>query len=160
MQALVALGELDIVEPMAREALADAERQGDLRSAHFAHHFLADTPLIRGDAATAAPRYRRALELAVALGDRSEAGFEIQGVAMAAAGMSQPVVRALTLGGAAAAEFDRLGVDLSGVPFWNALLDRYFALARTELGADAAEAAWQAGRQKAFDSAISEALAG
>ena len=47
------LGELDIVEPMAREALADAKRQRDLRSEHFAHHFLADCPLIRGDAATA-----------------------------------------------------------------------------------------------------------
>ena len=42
LQVLVALGELDTVEPMAREALADAERQHDVRSAHFAHHFLAE----------------------------------------------------------------------------------------------------------------------
>ncbi len=158
LQVLVALGELDIVEPMAREALADAKRQRDLRSEHFAHHFLADCPLIRGDAATAAPRYRRALELAVALGDRSETAVEIQGVAMSAAGMSSPM-RALTLGGAAAAEFDRLGIDLSGIRFWTALLDRYFGNARTELGASAAEVAWQAGRQLDFDTAVSEALA-
>jgi len=65
MQVLVSIGELDIVEPMAREALADSERQDDLRSAHFAHHFLADCALIRGDCVTAGPRYRRALELAV-----------------------------------------------------------------------------------------------
>ena len=59
LQMLVAVGELDQVEPMARAALAEAERQHDLRSEHFAHHFLADCPLIAGDAAAAAPRYRR-----------------------------------------------------------------------------------------------------
>jgi hypothetical protein len=157
LQMLVALGELDAVEPMAREALADAERQRDLRSAHFAHHFLADCPLIRGDAAEAAPRYQRALELAVALGDRSETAIEIQGVAMAAAGMALPE-RALMLGGAAAAEFDRLGLDLSGIRFWNALIERYFAVARSALGERAASDAWQAGRQMAFESAVGEAL--
>jgi len=113
--------------------------------------------LIRGDAMSAAPRYRRALELAVMLGDRSETAIEIQGVAMAAAGMSLPL-RALTLGGAASAEFDRLGLDLSGIRFWNALLERYFSRARTALSATDAEAAWQAGRQMDFERAINEAL--
>ena len=63
-------------------------------------------------------------------------------------------------GGAAAAEFDRLGIDLSGIKFWNALLDRYLGIARAELGPTAAETAWQAGRQLDFESAISEALSG
>ena len=72
LQMLVAVGDLDQVEPMAREALSEAERQRDVRSEHFAHHFLADCPLIAGDAARAAPRYRRALELARALGERTE----------------------------------------------------------------------------------------
>ena len=157
LQILVALGELGAVEPMAREALADAERQGDLRSEHFAQHFLADCPLIRGDAASAAPRYQRALALAVMLGDRSETAIEIQGVAMAAAGMSSPV-RALTLGGAASAEIDRLGLDLSGIRFWNTLLERYFSRARQDLSAADAEAAWQAGRQMDFERAINAAL--
>jgi hypothetical protein len=157
MQVLVALGELEIVEPMAREALADAERQDDLRSAHFAHHFLADCALIRGDCAMAGPRYRRALELAVELGDRSETTFEIQGVAMAAAGVSL-AARALRLGGAAKAELDSLGIDYTGIRFWNALLDRYFGRARAELGAAAAEAAWELGRRTDLESAIEEAL--
>ena len=113
LQVLVSLGELEIVEPMAREALALAERSGDPRSEHFAHHFLADCPLIRGDCAGALPRYRRALELAVELGDRSETAVEIQGVAMALAGCGHPA-RALRLGGAAAAEFEALAIDLSG----------------------------------------------
>ena len=72
LQMLVAVGDLDRVEPMAREALDEAQRQHDLRSEHFAHHFLAECPLIAGDAAAAAPRYRRALELAHALGERTE----------------------------------------------------------------------------------------
>ena len=156
LQMLVGLGELDEVETMAAAALADAERARDLRSAHFAHRFLADCPLIRGDATLAAPRYRRALELAIALGDRSETAIEIQGVAMAAAGMFRPV-RALTLGGAAAAELDRLGIDMSGIRFWNALLERYFAMARAALGDAAADAAWQAGRRMSFDDAVVEA---
>lgn len=70
------------------------------------------------------PRYRRALELAVELGDRSETAVEMQGVAMAMAGCGQPV-QALRLGGAAAAEFEALAIDLSGIIFWSALLERY-----------------------------------
>jgi hypothetical protein len=89
--------------------------------------------------------------------DRSETAVEIQGVAMAAAGMSSPM-RALTLGGAASAEFDRLGIDLSGIRFWSGLLKRYFSLARDNLGATAADVAWNAGRQMSLEKAIAEAL--
>ncbi len=126
----MSLGELDIVEPMAREALAVAHATRDLRSEHFAHHFLADCPLIRGDCAAALPRYRRALELAVELGDRAETAIEIQGVAMAAAGCGEPA-RALRLAGAAAAEFEALAIDLSGIVFWSTLLERYLGRARS-----------------------------
>jgi predicted ATPase/class 3 adenylate cyclase len=158
LQTLVAVGELDNVEAMARDALAEAERQHDVRSEHFAHHFLADCPLIAGDATSALPRYRRALELAHALGERTETAIEIQGVAMAAAGLGD-AKRALMLGGAAAAELDRLGIDFSGIRFWSALLDRYYGRARAALGADDADAAWQAGRRMDFDRAVAEALA-
>jgi non-specific serine/threonine protein kinase len=158
LQMLVAIGELDRVEPMAREALAEAERQRDVRSEHFAHHFLADCPLIAGDAAAAAPRYRRALELAHALGERTEIAIEMQGVAMAAAGTGD-AQRALTLGGAAAAELDALGIDFSGIRFWNVLLERYYNVARAALG-ERADAAWHAGRALGFERAIAEALRG
>ena len=157
LQVLVSLGELDIVEPMAREALAVAEATHDLRSEHFAHHFLADCPLIRGDSAAAVPRYRRALELAVELGDRAETGVEIQGVAMASAGVGESA-RALRLAGAAAAEFEALAIDLSGIIFWSALLTRYLGLARNALGPDAAAAAWDEGRRTTFEHAVALAL--
>jgi tetratricopeptide (TPR) repeat protein len=157
LQMLVAHRELEAVEPMAEEALRDAERQGDIRSEHFAHHFLADCPLVRGDAAAAAPRYRRALELANALGDRSETAIEIQGVAMAAAGMSLPA-RGLMLAGAASAEFDRLGIDRTRIKFWNALLERYLEPARRALGEREARAAWEAGRRMEFECAVRAAM--
>ena len=153
----MSLGETEIVEPMAHEALAAAEATRDLRSEHFAHHFLADCSLIRGECNAALPRYRRALELAVELGDRAETAVEIQGVAMALAGMRE-AARALRLGGAAAAEFDTVAVDLSGIVFWTALLERYFGLARAELGEPAASAAWNEGRRTGFDYAVALAL--
>jgi hypothetical protein len=128
-----------------------------VRSEHFAHHFLADCPLIAGDAATAASRYRRALELAHALGERTEMAIEIQGVAMAAAGTGD-ARRALMLGGAAAAELDALGIDFSGIRFWNALLVRHFGIARKALGESESDAMWQAGRRMGFERAVAEAL--
>jgi predicted ATPase len=158
LQVLVALGELTRVEGMAAEALALAERSGDGRSAHFVHHFLADCALIRGDCALAGARYRKSLELAVSVGDRAETGFEVQGVAMAAAGNAEPVL-ALRLAGAAAAEFEALAVDYSGVTFWVGLLDRYLIPARTQLGPEAASAAWEEGQRTRFEDAVALALA-
>jgi hypothetical protein len=145
LQVLVGLGEIEIVEPLAQEALLVAQGEHDVRSEHFAYHFLADCALIRGDCGAAAPLYRRALELAVELGDRVEIIYEIQGVAMAAAGNAQPA-HALRIAGAAAASFDALGVDASAITFWNALLDRYLGHARAAVGPDGATAAWDEGR--------------
>jgi hypothetical protein len=136
-----------------------AQVTGDLRSEHFAHHFLADCSLIRGDCASALPRYRRALALAVELGDRSETAIEIQGVAMALAGNGQPDA-SLRLAGAAAAEFDVLAIDLSGIVFWTALLKRYLGEARTALGETAADAAWAEGRRFEFKAATAFAFGG
>ncbi len=157
MQVLVGLGELDLVEPMAREALSEARQIHDLRSEHFAHHFLADCALIRGDCASALPQYRRALALAVELGDRAETSSEIQGVAMTLAGCGHPA-RALRLAGAAVAEFEALAIDFSGITFWSALLKRYLGQARAELGEAAANAAWEEGRRTGFEYAIALAL--
>ena len=157
LQVLVSLGETEIVEPMAHEALAAAVATRDLHSEHFAHHFLADCSLIRGECDTALPRYRRALELAVELGDRAETAVEIQGVAMSLAGMKE-AARALRLGGAAASELDRLALDLSGIAFWTALLERFFGQARAQLGETEATAAWNEGRRTGFDYAVALAL--
>jgi hypothetical protein len=156
LQAMVALGEHAPVEAMAPSAFAEAERRGDLRSAHFAQHFLADCALARGDGDRAEAHYRRAFALAVALGDRAETATEMQGLAMAAAqrGHSE---RALRLGAAASAEFQSLAIDYTAITFWNDLLRENLGRARSALGADGAAVAEEAGRRMGFERAVAEA---
>jgi predicted ATPase/class 3 adenylate cyclase len=152
-QVLVALGETERAEALAHELLGRAE--GDPRTEHFAFHFLADCALIRGDSQEAEPRYRESLRAALPLGDVFETSFEVQGVAMAAAG-SGDAERALRLAGAVDALWESLGVDLH-VDFWDALLERYLSLAREQLGAEA-EQVWAEGRALDFEEAVELAL--
>lgn len=156
LQVLVGLGELDLVESMAPEVLRTARATNDLRSEHFAIHFLADCFLIRGNYAAAEAEYRRSLGLAVELGERSEVGFELQGVSMAAAGLSRPE-RALRLGGAVHALFADLGIDYTGIQFWHTLVARHMEMAREALG-PAGEISWNEGLNVSLEDAIEEAL--
>jgi predicted ATPase/DNA-binding SARP family transcriptional activator len=149
LQALISLGDVDTVERLGQEALVLGLRLGDRRSVQYAQHFLADCPLIRGDCATAQDRYLTALATAREIGDRIKMAAEVQGLGMAAAGLDRPR-RALILGGGATAEMDLLGIDLSTMRFWTALLDRYLGNAREQLGPVAAAAAWHEGQQMEF----------
>jgi predicted ATPase len=149
LQALIGLGDVDTVERLGQGTLALATRLGDRRSVQHTQHFLADCPLMRGDCATARERYLQALETAVEVGDRIKMTAEVQGLAMAAAGLGQPR-RALRLAAGASAELDLLGVDLSEMRFWTALLERYLGAAREQLGPAAATAAWEEGLRTEF----------
>jgi predicted ATPase/class 3 adenylate cyclase len=153
-QLLVALGEVDRAEPLSLELL-ELSRGRDLRSEHFAHHFVADCALIRGDCALAEERYRESLRAALPLGDVVETSFEVQGVGMALAGQGDRAL-GIRLAAAGAAVWAYLGVQIS-IAFWDALLDRYIGTAREELGADG-DAAWEEGRQLPFDDAVALAL--
>jgi hypothetical protein len=125
--------------------------RGDPRTVHFAFHFLADCALIRGDAEEAEKRYRESLKAALPLGDVIETSFEVQGVAMAAAGAGDPR-RALLLAGSVEAHLESLGTSIS-VPFWDALLERYLGAARERLGPNA-DAVWGEGRALTFEDAV------
>jgi predicted ATPase/class 3 adenylate cyclase len=152
-QLLVAEGDVTRAEALSLELLGRAG--GDVRTEHFAYHFLADCALIRGDTAEAEARYRQSLEAALTLGDLIETSVEVQGVAMAVAGNGDPA-RALRLAGAVAALWESLGVSFSFV-FWDALLERYIGAARAEL-AEEAEAVWTEGRGLTFGEAVELAL--
>jgi hypothetical protein len=154
---LVADHEIDLAEPLARESLKLAVEQGDQTAQGLAHHFLGDCGLIRGDCEAAEQSYRQSLELAWRRGAWDWTLSEIQGMAMAAAGLGRPE-RALRLGGAAQIALESFGIDKSGIKFWIALLDRYYRLAREALGTEAAAASWEQGRQLSLDEAIREAL--
>ena len=109
-QVLVALGDVDRAEPMARNLL---ERAGDdPRTEHFGYHFLADCALIRGDTVEAETRYRQSLQAALPLGDVIETSFEVQGVAMAVAGNVDPE-RGLRLAASVEALGESLGIAIS-----------------------------------------------
>ena len=123
-QMLVAAQQTDAAERLARETLPDAVARGDVRSAHFAHHYLADCALMRGDAEWE-------------LGDRIEIVFELQGVAMSCS--ARDPARALVLAGAAQAMLDSLGFDVSGVAFWDDLLREHLGAARAAAASDADE---------------------
>jgi predicted ATPase len=153
-QLHVALGEVGLAEAESRELLERGA--GDRRTVHFGYHFLADCALIRGDTEEAEKRYRQSLEAALPLGDLIETSFEVQGVAMAAAGSGEPK-RALRLAGSVEALWESLGASIS-VAFWDALLERYIGAAREALGAEA-DTLWNEGRALPFDDAIALALA-
>ncbi len=152
-QVLVALGEVDRAESLSQDLLEMAG--GDPRTKHFAFHFLADCALIRGDAEEAERRYRESLRAALSLGDVLETTFEMQGVAMAAAGLGD-ARRALRLAASVEALWESLGTSFS-VAFWDVLLERYLAAARATLGAEA-DAVWEEGRALPFDEAVELAL--
>lgn len=153
-QVLVALGEVDRAERMSRDLLEYAG--DDLRTEHFAYHFLADCALIRGDTVQAETRYRESLQAALPLGDVIETSFEVQGVAMAAAGNGDNE-RGLRLSAAVEALWESLGISIS-IPFWDALLERYIGPAREQLG-EKANSIWAEGRALPFDDAVQLAAA-
>ncbi len=152
-QLLIATGDVERAEPLSRELLERAG--GDLRAEHFAHHFTADCALIAGDCERAVGCYRESLRAALSLGDVIETSFEVQGVAMASAGLGDAGM-ALLLAASVEALWESLGVSLS-VPFWDALLDRYVGGARRAAGAGG-EALWAEGRALPFDDAVVLAL--
>ncbi|MEK6274493.1 MAG: NB-ARC domain-containing protein [Actinomycetota bacterium] len=154
-QVLVAEGEVDRAEPLSKELLELARKRGEPRAEHFGHHFLGDCALIRGDCDEAEDLYRASLQAALPLGDLLETSFEVQGVAMSAAGKGD-WARGVRLAAAGAALWDSIGSTLS-VPFWNALLDRYIAPAREKLGSEG-DAVWAEGYAMPFDDAVSLAL--
>lgn len=124
---------------------------------HFAHHFLGDCALIEGDFDAARARYVRSLDAAWRSGDHVETCYELQGMAMSAAGLGQ-AARSVRLAAAAEAHLRSLGFEQT-IPFWQALLDEHIGRARAELGNDEARVAWDAGTRLGFEAAITEALA-
>src|SRR6266511_5599672 len=152
-QVLVALDEVERAEALSHELLERGK--DDVRTRHFAVHFLADCSLIRGDCAEAEERYRESLRAALDLGDVIETSVEVQGVAMAKAGQGD-WARGLELAASVQALWRSLGTDLH-ITFWDRLLERYLGHAQAALGTDA-DAAWTRGLELEFDDAVALAV--
>jgi len=154
-QVLVAQGDVERTEQLSQELLELARKDEDLRSEHFAQHYLADCSLIRADYDRAAERYRESLRTVLRLGDLLETGFEVQGgrngrfwTGRPRAGGHARRRRRGALGGARHQYFRH---------FWDALLEKHIGDARRQLGAEGA-GHWSHGRSLTFDEAISLAL--
>jgi predicted ATPase/class 3 adenylate cyclase len=156
-QLLVAQHRVDEAEALSRELLELSREHRDVRSEHFALHYLADCALMRHDYGEAELRYRDSLRAAVALGDSVETSLEIQGVAMASASAGEREY-GVRLAAAVEAFWESIGLDVD-VPFWTALLDHHIAAARARLGSTG-ETIWSDGRALALDDAVALALAG
>ena len=154
-QVLVAEGDVDRAEPMAKDALAVAQRADDLREIHAAYHYLADCALIRGDAAAALGLYTKSLEAAIRYGDRIESVFELEGCAMSLAGLGREI-KAMRLLGAGQAERDAQKNQFT-MAFWEALKERYLTPASARLGADRVQGEKDAGRAMGWDAAVAYA---
>ena len=157
LQVLVAIGDVATVKRIGPEAITVSKALGDRWSEHFAHHFLGDCAVIEGDVAEAERRYRLSLEAAWETGDQVETCYELQGMAMAAAGAGD-AVRAMRLASAASANIKKLGVE--GIPpFWTTLVDKHVAEARAQADDAQADAAWTTGSRLSLREAVTEALA-
>ena len=156
LQVLVAVGDVETVKRIGPEAVVASQRVGDRWSEHFAHHFLGDCAVMEGDVAEAERRYRLSLDAAWETGDQVETCYELQGMAMAAAG-SGDAARALTLASSASSNLGKLGVE--GIPpFWSGLIDRHVAMARAQLGEEASDLAWADGSSMSLSDAVTLAL--
>jgi hypothetical protein len=141
---------------LALKCLPVALQFDDPRDIHFAHHFLADCALIRGDVNSSLSKYADSLRAAVRIGDRFEICFEIEGIAMSLAGLGHDA-KSMRLQGAVEAEHEKMR-SVVNIPFWAQLKERYLAPAETRLGPDAVAAEKQIGHSMEFDAAIEYAL--
>ena len=155
-QVLVGESRVDEAEKVAEAGLAVGTRHGEIRDIHNAHHFLADCALIRGDVARARERYALSLRAAMEYGDRLEMCAEVEGVAMALAGLGRDA-KALRLAAAAATELQVIAASMQ-IAFWERLKRRYLDPAAERLDATEAGRCRDEGRAMGFDAAVASAL--
>ncbi|HUG55877.1 MAG TPA: adenylate/guanylate cyclase domain-containing protein [Candidatus Limnocylindrales bacterium] len=155
---LVALGEIERAEPMARELYELGTRYEARRTQQIALHFLADCPLIGGDYVMAERRYLRALSHARTWGILARLPDELLGVAMSIAGQGDHA-RAVRLAAAAHAKDEALGFSAGSVDnWWSELQERFIGGACARLRPDEVAVAERAGREAAFDAVLDEML--
>jgi hypothetical protein len=99
-------------------------------------------------------RFLRALEVVLDYGERSQIEHLLEGFSGLATELRQHL-RAVRLGGAAEALREAQGAPLH--PAFGRLTERRLAISREALGAEAASAAWAAGRSLPMEQALEEA---
>ncbi len=153
---LVATGEIERAEPMARELCELGATYGAAATEELGLHFRADCALISGDYAEAEDRYREALLFARRSGLVYRETDELLGVAMALAGAGDHD-RAVRLAAAARMQDEALGFA-PGDNWWDRIQEKHIGRARSELGPDRTAAAERAGTAVPFEMVLDEIL--
>ena len=157
-QMLIALGDVDRTEPLARETLAEGRAQGEPKFVHYSLHYLADCALWRDDGRSAVQLYGESLRAALDYGNEMEAAMEMQGMAMGLMG-SEREEEGLRLYGAANARFKDLQTTMADeVAFWMKFRERYVPPARERMGATASEKAEGEGLAMGWQQALASAF--
>jgi predicted ATPase/class 3 adenylate cyclase len=156
-ELLIASGEIERVEPMARELYELGSRYGNRDIQGYGLHYLADRALLAGDFAEGERRYRRALAHARSSGFVAQCPTELVGAAMSAAGQGDHA-RAVRLDAAANAQRASQGFA-EFADWWIKLHERHIGGARAGLTPAELEEAERAGRETDFEVVLDEVLA-
>jgi predicted ATPase/DNA-binding SARP family transcriptional activator len=150
-QVLVAENDGDRTEKLAQE-IRDAGIGADALPKRHALHYLADAALIREEFDLALTRYVTAAQANWSVDNRNQTCFELQGVAMAAAGRGASRA-ALQLFAASDRMLASLGYKFSPKNFWRTWIARRVAQARDDLGGEADDA-WREGEALSLEQAV------
>lgn len=137
-------------------ALAIRQEVGDVASVGWSYHQLGSLALDEGDLDTARSWLERSMAIRRRVDDGGGAVLTLQAFARLLVAEGRPR-RALQVAAAAAERAQAFGMPPR--PADHAKLERSLALARRQLGADAARAAWDEGRAMTMDEAMAAAVA-
>ena len=148
-------GDHEKAESLAQQALTRIDAMGDRRARAHALDSLARIVLERGKYADARRHLSECLALAQELGDKVDTADALAGLGQVSVAEGDPE-RGLTIAGAAHALRDRIGYETPKP--WRRRLKKSIDTARTELGADVADAAWERGARLTEQQAVLFAL--
>jgi predicted ATPase len=150
-------GRYSLSRTLASEAVTAWDSQNIPMGSALAEMTLGNVDLAEGRYEEASSRFLRALDVAPDYGHREMLARFLEGFSSLASALGEHQ-RALRLGGAADALHEAEGAPLH--PAQRRVVERWLSLSREALGAEAASAAWTAGRILSIERALEEAKRG
>ncbi len=158
--AALTRGDLGLATRMFEEGLAMARRLGDRLSTYIALYSLAQVALSRSDYQGATSLFEEGVALSGEVGDRANLAYCLEGLAVVA-GVRGEAMRSARLIGAAEGLHEAVGVPV--YIYYEpdrSLYEHTVAAIRSQMGAEAFEAARAQGRALTFKQAVAYALVG
>jgi non-specific serine/threonine protein kinase len=149
-------GRYELTRTLATGAVSAFESANMPVQSRSAQAMLGYVDLEEGRYQEAATRFVRALQVVLDFGEGSQIEYLLEGFSGLASELGQHQ-RAVRLGGAAEAQREADGTPLH--PAFGRLAERRLAISREALGAEAASAAWAAGRSPPIEQALEDAEA-